>query len=111
MKDQFQIWRYNFPEKGGEHSCVIISPPDAAARARRVNVLFCTSHRQSRQPHPEEVMLDRADGFDWETFVDCAEIWLVKSADLFGQRGTVTHPRRVQIRRRVRDIFRLMATD
>jgi mRNA-degrading endonuclease toxin of MazEF toxin-antitoxin module len=110
VKDQFQIWRYNFPEKG-EHSCVVVSPPDIAAHSKRVNVLFCTSQRQSRRPYPEEVMLDRADGFDWETFVNCSEIWLVKSADLIGQRGTVTHARRVQIRTKVRDIFRLMATD
>jgi mRNA-degrading endonuclease toxin of MazEF toxin-antitoxin module len=110
LKDQFQVWRYNFPDKG-EHPCVIISHPAIAGRAKKVNVLYCTSQRQNRGPHPEEVMLDQADGLDWETFVNCSTFWLVESADLFGQRGKVTHERRNQIRDKLRDTFRLSARD
>ena len=69
MKEQFEVWRYNFPDKGGEHPVVLISHPDICARAAVVNVLFCTSQRQSRQIRPYEVMLNGADGMDWETFV------------------------------------------
>ena len=43
MKDQFEVWRYVFPEKGGEHPVVLISHPDICAKAKVVNVLFCTS--------------------------------------------------------------------
>jgi hypothetical protein len=46
MKGQFEVWRFNFPDKG-EHSVVLISPPDRCARAAVVNVLYCTSQRQS----------------------------------------------------------------
>ena len=67
MKDQFDVWRFPFP-KQGEHSVVLVSPPDRCARAEMVNVLYCTSQRQSRKAHPYEVMLNTADGFDWETF-------------------------------------------
>ncbi len=74
-------------------------------------MLFCTSQRQSRQPKHTEILLDKADGMDWETFVLCSQIWLVESADLFGYRGIVTHERRNAIRHKVRDIFRLLATD
>jgi len=49
MKDQFDVWRFRFPDKG-EHPVVIISHPDRCARSALVNVLFCTSQRQSRQP-------------------------------------------------------------
>ena len=110
MKDQFEVWRYSFPERG-EHPCIIISHPDIAARAQYVNVLFCTSQRQSRPIKPTEVLLDSADGLDWEAFVNCGALWLVKSADLFGKRGMVTLERRNAIRDKLRDLFRLAARD
>lgn len=110
MKDQFEIWQYAFPERG-EHPCVIISHPDIAAGAKLVNILYCTSQRQNRQPKPSEVLLDAADGLDWESFVNCSAIWLVESKDLFHRRGMVTLPRRNQIRDKIRDIFRLAARD
>ena len=110
MKNQFQVWRYDFPGRG-EHPCVIISHPDIAARSQLVNILFCTSQRQSRPPKPTEVLLDIADGLDWETFVNCSAMWLVESADLYGQRGEVTLERRHAIRDKLRDIFRLSARD
>jgi mRNA-degrading endonuclease toxin of MazEF toxin-antitoxin module len=111
MKDQFEVWRYKFPEKGGEHPVVLISHPDICARAAVVNVLFCTSQRQSRRPYPHEVMLNGADGMDWETFCDCSCLYAIKSADLFGKRGRVTLERRRQIRAKMRDLFLLSATD
>ena len=111
MKDQFDVWRYSFPDKGGEHPVVLISHPDICARSAVVNVLFCTSQRQSRRPRPNEVMLDTEDGMDWETFCDCSCLYAVKSAGLFGQRGRVTLDRRRAIRQKIRDLFLLMETD
>lgn len=110
MKDQFDVWRYKFAEQG-EHSVVLISHPDLCARATRVNVLYCTSQRQSRPPKPNEVLLDRADGFDWSTFVECELMYSVPSDKLYGKRGHVGHERRQAIRAKIRDLFRLLATD
>jgi mRNA-degrading endonuclease toxin of MazEF toxin-antitoxin module len=110
LKKQFEVWRYDFPGRG-EHPCVIISHPDIAARSQSVNVLFCTTQRQSRPMKPTEVLLDNADGLDWETFVNCSMVWLVQSADLHGRRGQVTLERRNAIRDKIRDIFRLAARD
>jgi mRNA-degrading endonuclease toxin of MazEF toxin-antitoxin module len=110
MKEQFDVWRYNFPDKG-EHPVVLISHPDICARAAVVNVLFCTSQRQSRQPRPHEVMLNGGDGMDWESFCDCSVLYAVKSSDVFGKRGRVTLERRREIRAKVRDLFRLSAAD
>lgn len=110
MKLQFDVWRFNFPEKG-EHSVVVLSPPDRAARAKWVNVLYCTSQRQTRKPYPYEVLLNGADGFDWETFVDCSIMYAVESEKLFGKRGRVSLARRNAIRDKLRDIFRLLARD
>lgn len=90
---------------------MLISHSDRCARADVVNVLYCTSQRQSRHPKPYEVMLNGADGMDWETFCDCSVLYSVPSAALFGQRGQVTQERRNAIRLRVRELLRLMATD
>ncbi len=110
MKDQFDVWRFDFPQKG-EHPVVLISHPDRCARGALVNVLFCTSQRQSRRPYPYEVMLNSADGMDWETFCDCSILYTIPSAKLFGQRGRVCLERRRQIRSKLRDLLRLDATD
>jgi hypothetical protein len=109
MKTQFEIWRFNFPEKG-EHSVVLITHPDLCARGV-LNVLYCTSQRQSRPPKPYEVMLNGADGFDWETFCDCSILYAVPAAALFGKRGKVSLERRRALRAKIRDVFRLAATD
>src|SRR5436189_6418873 len=111
MKDQFDVWSYKFTDKGGEHPVVLISHPDICARAAVVDVLFCTSQRQSRRAYRHEVMLNGADGMDWETFCDCSCLYAVKSANLFGKRGHVTLERRRQIRTKIRDLFLLSATD
>ena len=111
MKDQFDVWTFDFVEKGGAHPCVLISHPDICARAAVVNVLYCTSQKQSRQPKPFEAVLDVEDGLSWETFCDCAVFYSVKSADLFNQLGHVTLERRRAIRAKVRDLFLLNATD
>jgi mRNA-degrading endonuclease toxin of MazEF toxin-antitoxin module len=111
VKDQFDVWRYNFQDKAGEHPVVLISHPDICARSAVVNVLFCTSQRQSRHPYPHEVMLNGEDGMDWETFCDCSCLYAVKSSNLFGKRGRVTLERRRQIRASVRSIFLLSASD
>ena len=109
MKRQFDVWRFNFPGRG-EHPVVILSHDDFCAGAV-INVLYCTSQRQSRAPKPYEVLLNGADGLDWETFCDCSTLFSVPSAGLFSQRGHVTLDRRRAIRAKIRDLFRLAATD
>lgn len=110
MKSQFEVWRFAFP-KQGEHPVVLISHPDRCARGEVLNVLYCTSQRQSRPPKPFEVVLDAADGMDWETLCDCSLMYSVPSAGLFGRRGRVTLDRRNAIRDKVRDLFRLSSRD
>lgn len=111
MKDQFEVWRYVFHEKGGEHPVVLISHPDICARAKVINVLFCTSQRQSRNPYPHEVLLNGVDGMDWETFCDCSVMYAVRSDLLFNKRGRVSLERRLAIRATLKDMFRLWDTD
>jgi len=110
MKDQFDVWEFDFPQKG-PHPVVLISPPDRCARSKIVNVLFCPSQRQSRMPYPFEVTLNGADGMDWETFCDCSIVYAIESAKLTHRRGRVSRERRNAIRAKIRDVFRLAALD
>ena len=110
MKDQFQVWYYPFADKG-PHPVVLISHPDICSKAKYVNVLFCTSQRQSRKPYPWEVMLNSADGLNWESFCDCSTLWVAESSKLANHRGFVTLERRRAIRRQIKDSFLLNATD
>ena len=109
MKKQFDVWRFNFPGKG-EHPVVIISHDDFCAGAV-INVLYCTSQRQNRRPKPYEILLNGADGMDWETLCDCGNFYSIPAAGLFNKRGRVSLERRRQIRGKIRDLFRLAATD
>ncbi len=110
MKEQFDVWEYNFPVKG-PHPVVLISHPDRCAHAKVVNVLFCTSQRQSRQPYENEVMLDSSDGLNWETLCDCSIMYAVRAADLSHRRGSVSPVRRNAIREKIRDMFLLAERD
>ena len=110
MKVQFEVWDYNFPQKG-PHPVVLISHPDRCGRAKILNVLFCTSQRQSRRPYLFEVMLDTEDGLNWETFCDCSIMYAVNSDGLVNRRGRVILDRRNAIRDKLRDMFLLAARD
>ena len=106
MKSQFDVWDYSFPDKG-PHPVVLISHPDRCARGKWVNVLFCTSQRQSRAIKPFEVMLNGADGLDWETFCDCSIMWVAESDALTRRRGSVSEERQREIKAHLRDFFLL----
>jgi PemK-like, MazF-like toxin of type II toxin-antitoxin system len=111
MKDQFEICTYDFTNKGGPHPVVLVSHPDRCAHSKAINVLFCTSQRQSRPIYENEVMLNGADGLSWETFCDCSIMYSVESSKLFQRRGVVTPARRNAIRDKVRDMFLLSDRD
>src|SRR6266566_4457576 len=79
---QWDVANFDFPPPVGEHPVVIISNPDRTARAKLVNVLYCTTRRQSRPPGPDEVLLNNADGLDWETYCRCDHIFSVEAGKL-----------------------------
>ncbi len=110
MRTQFAVWDCDFEDKG-LHPAVLISHPDRCAGARWLNVLFCTTQRQTRRPYPFEVILDKEDGMDWQTFCDCSMLWSIDVKSLKRHRGRVTLERRRAIRQKIRDVFLLMEDD
>lgn len=72
----------------------MVSHPDRIARAPVVNVLLCSSQRATRHPRENEVLLNGADGLDWESLVKCDLMYLVEKDRLYQRRGSVSALRR-----------------
>lgn len=90
---QWDIWTCDFAE-AGPHPAVIVSHPDRVSRAPLVNVLIGSSQKATRQPRENEVLLNGADGVDWETLVKCDLMYLVEKERLYRCRGSVVDVRR-----------------
>jgi mRNA-degrading endonuclease toxin of MazEF toxin-antitoxin module len=101
---QWEIWTCNFTDAGA-HPAIIVSHPDRAERAPLINVLICTSQRASRPARENEVLLNGADGLDWETLVRCDLMYLVEREQLYGKRGVVGAARRRAIVQRINGAF------
>ena len=102
---QWEIWTWDFVDpdgkRAGPHPAVIVSHEDRVAQKQIVNVLYCSSQRASRPPHENEIILDEADGLDWETLCRCDVLYLVDKCWLKNRRGSVIPARRPQIVRRM----------
>jgi mRNA-degrading endonuclease toxin of MazEF toxin-antitoxin module len=96
----WDIYTFNFPE-AGLHPAVIVSSSERAERKDWVSVLLGSSQRAGRPPNATEVLLNGADGLDWDTLIKCDLIHAVKKSDLIRKRGTVTPSRRRQIVQRM----------
>ena len=101
---QWDIWTCDFAD-AGPHPAVIVSHPDRVARAPLVNLLICSSQRAAREPRENEVVLNGADGLDWETLVKCDLMYLVEKARPYRQRGSVGVARRRALVQRMNACF------
>ena len=96
----WDIYTYDLPE-AGPHPAVIISSNERTSRKAWVSVLLGSSQRAGRPPDANEVLLNGADGLDWETLIKCDLIHAVGKTNLRGKRGTVSPVRRRQIVQRM----------
>ena len=96
----WDIYAWEFPGIGA-HPAVIISHQDRVSLKPQVCVLLCSSQRANRPPKPHEVLLNSADGLDWETLVKCDMIYAAQKDRLKDKRGVVSPARRRQIAERV----------
>ncbi len=104
----WEIWMYDFPAEG-PHPCVIFSNSARLAHPSfdRVNVLLCRTMRGplNRELKQAEIMLDRADGLDWETLCRVDAMHFVSKSGLHDRRGIVCKERRRQISQRLMMLF------
>lgn len=92
---------YTFDPGYGDHPAIIISASARVANKPHVEILLCSSQRANRAAKPSEVLLDIADGLNWETLCKCDLILAVDKNDLHTPRGSVTAERRQQIVRAI----------
>ena len=104
---QWDIFLFPFTEEL-PHPVVILSSDERAAARKHVNGLLCVSLR-GRPLGLHEVLLDQADGLDWETAVRCDLIHLLVRERFQEQRGWVIPERQMQISRKLIECLRLRA--
>src|SRR5437667_266869 len=104
----WEIWTYDFPEEGA-HRCIVFSNDTRVQHpdAERVNVILCRTLRAPlhRSLKPNEVLLDVADGLDWETICRVDALHWVRKHELYNKRGVVCTERRRLISRRIIESF------
>ena len=62
-----------------------------------MEIILCSTQRALRAPNAGEVVLDSADGLNWETLCKCDLIYSVDGDLLHTRRGRVTAERRREI--------------
>ena len=81
----------------GPHPVVIISHPLRVAHKEFIEILDCSTQRATRPARATEVLLDHADGLDWQTLCKGDCIFAVERSEIKARRGTVSPERRRQI--------------
>jgi hypothetical protein len=103
----WEVWDWEFPH--GKHPAVIVAPEDRCLNPdiQTINVLGCSSRRATRKAEVHEVMLNGADGLDWETLCRCDVLYLATKAELTRKRGVVTYERRRELGQKLIRLFGL----
>ena len=102
---QWDIFLFPFTEEL-PHPVVILSTDERAGARKHVNGLLCVSLR-GRPLGLNEVLLDKADGLDWESAVRCDLVQLLARDRFLERRGAVIAGRQIQISRKLIECFRL----
>jgi hypothetical protein len=71
----WEIWTCSFSGVPGPHPAVVLGTDDRIQRKPILNVLLCSSQRAARKPELHEVILDQADGLNWETICKCDVVY------------------------------------
>lgn len=97
------------PKDRDAHPAVILSCEEDCQDREflRVNVLYGSKRAPAAALEPWQVMLNGADGLDFQTAVDCGVFYLVPKASCTLAIGSVSLERRRAIGRRISEVLRL----
>jgi hypothetical protein len=86
------------------HPGVVLSPEDILedGKQHRLNVLIGTKRVPAAIVQTHQVLLNGADGLEFQTMVDCSLVYMVKKASIIRVTGTVGFFRRQEIQRKIR---------
>src|SRR5438045_5338064 len=96
----WEISTWKFPD-AGEHPAVVLGTEERVRLKPRVCVLLCSTQRAARAAELHEVILDTADGLEWEILCKCDVVYAAPKSELVKRRGIVTAERRRAIAERV----------
>ena len=97
------------PKDRDAHPAVVLSCEEDCQDAEflRVNVLYGSKRPPAAALDPWQVLLNGADGLDFQTSVDCGVIYLVPKAACSPTGGRVSLERRRTIGRKINEVLRL----
>jgi hypothetical protein len=97
------------PKDRDAHPAVVISCEEDCQDGNflRVNILYASKRPPAAQLEPWQVLLDEADGLEFQSAVDCGIFYLVDKALCSPAIGSVSTERRRTIGRKISEILRL----
>lgn len=104
---QWEIFLFPFDEEKS-HPVVILSPDERIENRKFVNGLLVTTLRGDAVLNPTEVLLNGADGLDWESACRCDLIHRLEKSRFREKRGSVSYQRRREISRKLASVFKLV---
>lgn len=109
--NQWAVVRVKFrPTDCDAHPAVIVSNEELCTDARitRVNVLHGTKTAPGNPARPHQVLLNSAEGLDFQTAIDCGYFYSVAKDDITAAIGMVSVERRRGLKRKIVEVLRLM---
>lgn len=97
------------PEDRDEHYCIVISPDEVCHDERKplVNILSGSTLRPADNAARHEVVLNGSDGLERRTVFNCVHFHQVNRMKISAVAGSVSPVRRIQICRKVAELYRL----
>jgi mRNA-degrading endonuclease toxin of MazEF toxin-antitoxin module len=111
MSRQWETWMTRGDDNDPHgHPLIVLSNDEACADVNRasINVLFGSTKRPGIANRPFEIVCDEADGFERLTVIDCSRIYFIPKPKLGRQLNNVSRVRRVQVCRKIAEVFRLV---
>jgi hypothetical protein len=106
--EQWDIVRFRIrPEDRNTHPAVVVSPPEWCLDETKVrlNVLACSIRVPADGPKPSQVVLNGADGLDFQVVYGRDFFHLIARGSLVEKIGRVTSVRRRAIGRKLNEVF------
>lgn len=98
------------PKDRDAHPAVVLSCEEDCQDPEflRVNVLYGSKRQPAASLEAWQILLNGADGLDFQTSVDCGVIYLAPKTSCSPALGTVGHERRRLIGRKINEVLRLL---
>jgi hypothetical protein len=107
---QWDIARFRIrPQDGDLHPGIVLSGEEwcASAFTANINILACPKRVPGDGVKPHQVVLNGADGLEFQATVDCRFFYVVPKACISESIGRVSIERRRIIGRKVNEVLRL----